>query len=115
MSSNPTQTAKSYLNSMPLAKWGAILGSVVASFCLALMFPLLYLFIDLLASQGRVPTYTSVPAHSQQHFREEWINALSQDAEIAERLLQIRPVPPDRKSTRLNSSHPRLSRMPSSA
>ena len=93
MSSNPTQTAKSYLNGMPLAKWGAILGSVVASVCLALMFPLLYLFIDLLASQGRVPSYTSVPARSQQHFREEWINTLSQDSEIAERLLQIRPVP----------------------
>ena len=99
MSSNPTQTAKSYLNSMPLAKWGAILGSVVASVCLALMFPLLYLFIDLLASQGRAPTYTSVPANSQQHFREEWINVLSQDAEIAERLLQIRPVPPASTTT----------------
>ncbi len=99
MTSNPTQTAKSYLNGMPLAKWGAILGSVVASVCLALMFPLLYLFIDLLASQGRAPTYTSVPARSQQHFREEWINALSQDSEIAERLLQIRPAPPASTTT----------------
>ena len=99
MSSNPTQTAKSYLNGMPLAKWGAILGSVVASVCLALMFPLLYLFIDLLASQGRVPSYTSVPARSQQHFREEWINTLSQDSEIAERLLQIRPIPPASTTT----------------
>ena len=74
-------------------------GSVVASVCLALMFPLLYLFIDLLASQGRVPTYTSVPARSQQNFREEWTTTLSQDSEIAERLLQIRPVPPATTTT----------------
>ena len=37
------------------------------------------------------------------------------DREAALAFLAVRPVQTDRKSTRLNSSHERLSRMPSSA
>lgn len=93
MSSNPTQTVKTYVDGMPRVKWSAIINSVIASVCLALMFPLFYLFIDLLAYQGIVPNYSSLPGSVQQRFREEWIGTLSNQPDVQEQLQLIRPTP----------------------
>jgi len=59
---------------------------------------------------------TGVAGSSAVELAEELLRALPEGAAAGfERLRRVRGVGPDRKSTRLNSSHSSVSRMPSSA
>ncbi len=60
MASVPFRTARGYLRATPAARFGGGLASVGAAVALALLFPLLYLFVDLLVYRGAVPP--GVPA-----------------------------------------------------
>ena len=72
MDANPFRSARAYLNYSPGAKWGALVCSALAPLCVALLFPLLFLFTDLLVSRGRVPEYGELPPARQAAFRDEW-------------------------------------------
>ena len=72
MDANPFRSARAYLASSSGAKWGALACSALSPVCLALLFPLLFLFADLLGTRGRVPEYTELPAARQAAFRDEW-------------------------------------------
>lgn len=86
---NSFQSARSYLNFSPAAKWGAILSSAGTSVCLVLLFPVLFLFVDLLNWRGRVSPYASLPPASQAAFQDEW-NARSADPVVADTLAKVR-------------------------
>ena len=72
MSTNPFRLALDYLKPAPAAKWGAIACSILASVCLAALFPLLFLFADLLVWQGHIDSYSSLHPGQQKAFRDEW-------------------------------------------
>lgn len=92
MDSNSFRSAQSYLDAHPFAKWGSLLASVGASVCFALLFPILYLFVDVLVTQGRVaPFYDQAPAR-QNAFQKEWDNSLSHSAEVKSALDKVRPT-----------------------
>ena len=55
MTDDPFRDARNYLSATPAARWGAPLASAVASVCVVLLLPLLYLFVDLMVYQGRLP------------------------------------------------------------
>jgi ATP-binding cassette subfamily B protein len=84
-------SARNYLSSTPAAKWGAILCSAAASVCLVLLFPVLFLFADLLDWQGRVPNYVSLAPARQAAFQDEWDGQLATNPAVAEALGKIRP------------------------
>lgn len=92
MDSNPFRTARGYLNYSPLAKAAALLASAGAAVCLPLLLPVLYLFADLLVSQGHAPTYGSLSPAMQRTFREEWDAKLANQAEVTDTLNKIRPA-----------------------
>ncbi len=92
MDANPFRSAQGFLNSHPLAKWGSFVSSVGASICFVLLFPILYLFIDLCVTQGRIASY-SAQSHAQQTaFQKEWDQSLAQNAEVKAALDKMRPV-----------------------
>ena len=62
MDANPFRSTHSILDFSPGARWGAIVTSALASVCLALLFPVVYLFVDLLVTRGQIPDYSSVNA-----------------------------------------------------
>ena len=77
MSASSFGLAKDYLNARPLSKWGAILSSVSSTAALLLLFPLVYLFVDLLVYQGRVDSHTDL-GPVQERYQSHW-RAISQD------------------------------------
>ena len=89
MDANPFRTVRSYLNVAPAAKWAALVSSVAASVCLVALFPLLYLFVDLLVSRGHVPSYAGLPTGQQKAFRQEWDAGLKSAGSIPGTLAQI--------------------------
>ena len=88
---NPFRSALDYLKPTPLPRWGAYLSSLVAAICLVLLFPILYLFVDLLVGQGRVPSYGSLPAHRQEQVRAEW-ERLNETGQLYDIHKAIRPT-----------------------
>lgn len=52
---------------------GAAIGSLAAAACLVLLLAVLYLFVDLLASKGRIPSYHQLTAAQQREFADEWV------------------------------------------
>jgi ATP-binding cassette subfamily B protein len=56
----------------PFEKWGAIISSIGAALCYLALLVLLYLFMDLISWQGRVPQYAQLNAARQQEFASEW-------------------------------------------
>jgi ABC-type multidrug transport system fused ATPase/permease subunit len=87
----PFRSARSYLDFTPVAKWGAVLCSAAAGVFLVLLFPILYLFVDVLDRQGRVPSFADLPAARQAAFQEEWDAGLANDPAVAAALEQARP------------------------
>ncbi len=88
---NPFRSARSYLDFSPASKWGAILCSAAAGLCLALLFPILFLFVDLLDWHGRVADYASLPPARQASFQDEW-NTLEADPAVTDALGKSRPA-----------------------
>jgi ATP-binding cassette subfamily B protein len=91
VNTNPFRSARNYLRFRPAAKWGAVLCSAAAAICLVLLFPILYLFVDLLDGYGRVPGFASLPPASQAAFQEEWDNRLAADQAVTDALGNIQP------------------------
>ena len=87
---NPFRSARSYLDFTPAARWGAVLSSAGAAVCLALLFPFLFLFVDLIDWRGHVPDFASLPPAQQVAFQDEWAS-LSTDSAVADALGRIRP------------------------
>lgn len=96
MDANPFRTARSYLAPTPIPRWGAVASSTLSAVLLALLFPLLYLFVDLLVWQGRVPSFDELPAGRQAAFRAEWDGGGKDDPATADALARVRN--PDRLS-----------------
>jgi ABC-type multidrug transport system fused ATPase/permease subunit len=86
---NSFRSARSYLDFSPASKWGAIVCSAGASVLLVLLFPVLFLFVDLLDWHGRVLNYSNLPATKQVAFQNAW-TTLSEDAGVADALTRIR-------------------------
>ncbi len=80
MTDDPFRSARGYLSATPAARWGAMMASAVASVCLVLLLPLLYLFIDLLVYQGRLPA--DLPDDARQALVERFPAAADPDAEV---------------------------------
>lgn len=80
MTDDPFRTARGYLSATPAARWGAMLASAVASVCLVLLLPLLYLFVDLLVYQGRLPA--DLPDDARQALIDQFPAAAGPDAEV---------------------------------
>ena len=59
MPADSFQSAKGYLTATPLPRAGAVIASVVGAACLALLLPLLYLYVDLLVYGGVAPAPSS--------------------------------------------------------
>lgn len=91
MDANPYRTIRHYLNATPGRKWGAMATSVIASVCLALLFPVLYLFADLIVWQGRVPAFHQLPDSQQEHFRQTWDAGLGENPDVNQILNTVRP------------------------
>jgi ABC-type multidrug transport system fused ATPase/permease subunit len=89
---NPFAQARAYLNYTPLARWGSVVSSILASVCLVLLFPVLFLFVDLLTWHGRVPAYTSLPQNRQKAFREEWDAGFADKTKADEVVHKLRPA-----------------------
>lgn len=99
MDANPFRTVRGYLNVAPAAKWAALVSSVAAAVCLVALFPLLYLFADLLVSQGHVPSYAGLSAGQQRAFRDEWDAGLKSVGSIPDTLAHIQGPPGGTKLT----------------
>ncbi len=58
----------------PVEKWGAIVSSIGVALSYLALLVLLYLFMDLVSWQGRIPEYSQLNAARQQEFVNEWAN-----------------------------------------
>jgi len=81
---HPFSTVRAYLNFSRLERWGATAASAFSSLALLLLFPLLFLFVDLLTLQGRVPSFAELSVAKRDAFRTEWNSTLSKDAQFEE-------------------------------
>jgi ATP-binding cassette subfamily B protein len=81
VAANPFSAARRYLTATPLPTWGAVLASVGSVFAVALLLPVVYLFVDLLVWRGAMPAYAGLPPAWQKHLRDEW--KLPDDADPA--------------------------------
>ena len=81
---NPFATIRTQLDATPISKWLAIVGSVLGTLILLLLFPILYLFADLLVTQGRIPRFQQLPESQQQAFRDQWEQRLAETPDLAE-------------------------------
>ena len=84
MAQDPLRSIRGLLAETAPYRWAAVAASVLASVLLVLLVPLLYLFVDLLVWQGRIPDYDGLPAHRQAAFRAEWDNTLATDSGVTE-------------------------------
>lgn len=92
MDANPFQMARSYLRPSASATWAAIIASVLSSLTLLLLFPILYLFVDLLVWQGRIPTFAELPARNQAEFRQQWESRLAESESVQATLKTMAPT-----------------------
>jgi ATP-binding cassette, subfamily B, bacterial len=69
------------------AKWTAIVSGVMTAILYALLLLVLALFVDLLVTRGRVPTFAQLPVREQEAVLKDW-SALS-DEERARALRQV--------------------------
>jgi ATP-binding cassette subfamily B protein len=67
----------------PSERWGAILSSIGVALISLLLLLLLYLFVDLLTWQGRIPEFNQLSAHKQREFATEWANREDDDRATA--------------------------------
>ena len=58
----------------PVEKWGAIVSSVAVAACYLVLLVFLYLFVDLVVWQGRVPEFAQLNPSRQKEFASEWAN-----------------------------------------
>ncbi|HEV3386289.1 MAG TPA: ABC transporter ATP-binding protein [Gemmata sp.] len=63
----------------PVEKWGSIISSVGVALSYLALLVLLYLFMDLVSWQGRIPEYSQLNAARQQEFATEWANREEND------------------------------------
>ncbi|MCZ2342818.1 MAG: ABC transporter ATP-binding protein/permease [Bacteroidales bacterium] len=91
MDANPFQLARSYLSTSSKSTWGAIIATVLSSLALVLQFPILYLFVDLLVWQGRIPTFQDLSPQKQTEFRQKWDASLAESESIQTTLKTIAP------------------------
>lgn len=68
----PFRTALDLMDSVPRAKWGAILASLASAVLFVLLLPLVYLTLDHLIWKGVIPSYSSLTPSRQAAFREQW-------------------------------------------
>lgn len=94
MEANPFRTVRGYLSVDPTGKVAALVSSVAASVCLVALFPLLYLFIDVLVTRGQVPAYADLPAGQRAAFRDEWEAGLKSAGAIPDTLARIQASKP---------------------
>jgi len=87
VAATPYQSALAYLGVRPKRKWAAFCCSVVATLVLILFGPLIYLVTDLVACQGIMPAYDSLPTATRQQFRIEWNSGLGTDAEVIDKTI----------------------------
>ena len=92
MDANPFATIRTQLDATPISKWLAVVGSVLGTLILMLLFPVLYLFTDFLVTEGRIPRFQQLPEPQQQQFREHWEAHASTNSELMEILKQIQPA-----------------------
>ncbi len=64
--------ACAYLNYKPVAKWGAHVTGAGAGFVYVFLLLVLWLFVDLLVSHGRLPTFNELTKRQQQSFIDSW-------------------------------------------
>ena len=72
MDSAPFHKLRGTLAATPRSSWTATIASVLASILLVALFPLLYLFVDLMVHKGQIPSYSELSASQQAEFRTEW-------------------------------------------
>ena len=100
MAAAPFSLARDYLQQSAVKSWIARLSAVAAAVCVVAFLPLLYLFVDLIDSNGRVATYAALPTAKQSAFHKEWERDWQNKPEIAENLQRLKvPTLPDRPST----------------
>jgi len=63
----------------PVEKWGAIASSIGAAVAYLLLLLSLYLFVDLLVWQGRIPTYSQLTPAKQKQFANAWAERSAED------------------------------------
>jgi ATP-binding cassette subfamily B protein len=56
----------------PVEKWGAVISSIGVALCYLALLLLLYLFVDLVTWQGRIPEYTQLNGTRQREFAVDW-------------------------------------------
>jgi ATP-binding cassette subfamily B protein len=70
--------ACTYLNYNPTAKWSAHVAGAVSGFVYVCLLIVLWLFVDLLVSHGRLPNFSELTEDQKYRFVDNW-NALSAD------------------------------------
>jgi ABC-type multidrug transport system fused ATPase/permease subunit len=73
----------------PVEKWGALVSGVGAAVTLPLLLLLLYLFVDLLVTQGEVPAFAHLAPARQQEFATEWKERKEEERQEAVRRLGL--------------------------
>ena len=91
MDTAPFHKLRGTLAATPRASWTATIASILASLLLVALFPLLYLFADLMVHKGRIPTYSQLSASQQTEFREQW-QTMAERPDIVTTLKAIRPA-----------------------
>ena len=81
METNAFARARNFLNYAATAKWTALLASAASGVVYVLLIGMLALFIDLLVSQGQIPTFHQLPIAQQNRFPAAW-HALENERRI---------------------------------
>ena len=71
MHSNAFARARQFLNYYPLAKWSAIVGSLLTAVAFFVLLLLLGLFADLIVNRGEIPSYIQLSASERAAFQAE--------------------------------------------
>ena len=74
MDTNPLIRARNYLRYASSAKWTAIISGAATSIFYVLLLVVLSLFVDLLITHGRIPTYSELSIPEQMDFVNRWQN-----------------------------------------
>ena len=69
MHSNAFARARQFLNYYPLAKWSAIVGSLLTAVAFFVLLLLLGLFADLIVNRGEIPSYIQLSASERAAFQ----------------------------------------------
>jgi ATP-binding cassette subfamily B protein len=86
--------ACAYLNYKPTAKWSAHVAGAAAAFTYVCLLVVLWLFVDLLVSRGRLPNFSELTRDQKSHFVHTW-NDLPSDKRSELLGTVIPPAKPD--------------------